>query len=649
MLPLSVPAAAASAVNELDDYEAVRLFVARVRAHLPDFTLGQHNAHAIAEICRRLDGLPLALELVAARVESLGVAEVAARLVDRFALAIGTGHTAPSRQRTLQAALDWSHSLLDEDERKLLRRLAVFVGGWTLEAAESVCGDAAASHEHVVDVLGRLVTKSLVVAEHHEISVRYRLLETVRAYAVGQLAESGETSALQARHAAFMLQLAERAQPESLDAARTALLIPEEDNVRAALGWAVLNDQAELGLRLATAAFPLWWFTGHYVEGSIWLDRLLALPQLAPAAAARSRALTFDAQLLLMLGNYPLAHARGEAALREHQSRRDARGIGLTLLVLGNLAQQRGDLAQASTLHSEAALRLHELGNPGEAVSLVQSGLVASELGDVDQVRQRIIALEAIGHARHEPVLLGAALQLGARVAAGEGDDAGAAHLLEQALAQHRSVRDQQQIVEVLTSLGHVRLDQGQTTGALEAFAEAVQGARASGERVRLIRALEGYARWVAASDPDAAVRLAGATDGQRQSMGAAPWPSERRRLDDWLAHVLGVLGPGAYQRAWEDGHASTLDQAVSLAEAFTLVSPAATPPTEALSLREQEVARLLARGLTNKQVAAELVLSPATVRSHVEHILTKLDLRSRAQIAVWASQQGLLPPQRPG
>ena len=627
--------------------------MARVHAHVPDFTLDEHNAAALAEICRQLDGLPLALELVAARVESLGIAEVAARLSDRFALAVGAGRTVPARQRTLQATLAWSHSLLAEDERVLLRRLAVFVGGWTLGAAEAICGgnDAtpgsgvggAASSDAVVDTLGRLVTKSLVVAQHTGLTVRYRLLETVRAYALTQLKAAHETDALQRRHAAFILALAERAPPESVDVGVAALLRPEEDNVRAVLEWAVRERRVELGLRLATAAYPMWTFTGHYAEGSSWLDRLLALPEAVRTPAVSSMGLTFNAQLRHMQGEYALADAYGRAALEEHESHADARGVAATLSILGNVALHRGDLARAGALHAEAARRLHELGNPGEVVSLLQSGLVAWELGDTDHVRQLAAEVEAIARVRRQPHALALVLHLRALVAARDGDSLVAARFLLQALALCRSVGDQQGTVTCLTTLGHVRLDQGQAVAALALFVEAVQGARTSGEQVRLIRAVEGVARGLAARDADAAVQLAGATDGQRNSIGTALWPSERRRLEHWLADARRMLGQNPYRRAWDDGHASTLDQAVSLAEVLAAVPSPAASLTDVLTPREHEVAILLARGLTNKRIAAELIVSPATVRSHVEHILAKLDLRSRAQIAVWATQHGLL------
>jgi predicted ATPase/DNA-binding NarL/FixJ family response regulator len=635
--PLSLPPAAVDDIRALTASEAVRLFVARVRARLPDFAPGEHNAGVVAEICRRLDGLPLALELVAARVEGLGVAEVAARL--------GLALAAPAEHGALQAALDWSSSLLDDDERRVLRRLGVFVGGWTLAATEAVCGADELDRDRVVEALGRLVTRSLVVADHDGLGVRYRLLESVRSYAVSQQAAAGETDSLQERHARYMLGLAERAGFQPLNGAEPGLLAPEADNLRASLEWAVQHDRGEAGMRIASGAFPLWMATGHYVEALTWLDRLLALPSTAAPSPTRSIALVDSGRLWLMIGEYGSAEEAGLAALEEQRTRGDALAAALTLELLGDVALERGELAEADRLHGESAWTKGALGHERLMVTdLLECGLVANEAGDVERVRQLVGQIEAMAETEQQPRWLAGALQLRALAAVCDGDLAGAASLLERALEVCQPANDPQGIVMLLSLLGHVRLDQGQRLAALDAFLEAMQRAQGAGQRIRLIRVLEGCGRCLVASDPDAAVRVAGATDAQRSALGAQAYPSEQRYLDGWLAQARRVLGARAFARAWEDGHASTLSQAVSLAEALTVgLRPTPAPTRVLLTPREQEVAILLAQGLTNKQVAAQLVLSTATVRSHVEHILTKLDLRSRAQIAAWASQQGLL------
>jgi DNA-binding CsgD family transcriptional regulator/tetratricopeptide (TPR) repeat protein len=538
--------------------------------------------------------------------------------------------------------LEWTCSLLEQDESLLLRRLSVFVGGWTLEAAEAVCADDTLPEKHIIDALGRLVTRSLVMAERNELVVRYRLLETVRAYGFGQLEAVGEMATLRERHAAYMLKLAEREPPETLNAAHAARLRVEEDNVRAALAWAVEYEQVELGLALATATYVLWWFTGHFAEGSAWLEQLLTLR--ASPSAVRGRALVFAAQMRQLLSDYALAQMYAHSALEAQQALGDAQGIALALMVLGTVAAQRGDLVLAASFYADATPRLRELGAGRELVSLFQTGVLAAEFGDLAHVRDVIHDLEKLGEARPQPNVLTGALHLRSRIAASQGDVAGAISLLDEALASHRLAADELQIAVTLIKLGNLRLDQGQTRTAIEGFAEALHFARDAGDRLRLIRALEGCARVLAVIDPDAAVRLAGAIATHRETLGAARWPSEQRTLESWLPEVQRKLKTSAYQRAWEDGCASTLAQAVSLAEAVMLAWSDVVVKPSVLSKRELEVASLLARGLTNKQIAAELVVSAATVRTHVEHILIKLDLQSRAQIAVWASRNGLLP-----
>ncbi|MBV9358445.1 MAG: AAA family ATPase, partial [Chloroflexi bacterium] len=408
--PLALPEASTNGAQALQASEAAQLFLARTRATLPTFTLGEQNAAPVAEICRQLDGLPLALELVAARVAALGLGEVATRLSDRFALAVGASRGAPTRQRTLQAALEWSYGLLDADERTVLRRLAVFVGGWTLEAARTVCGDDMLPVERIVEVLERLVAKSLVVADHSQLTVRYRLLETVHAYALSQLTAAGEAMALRHRHAEFMLQLAEHVPPESLSSSQAALLKPEEGNVRAALEWAG-QDEVELGLRLAAAAFPLWWFTGHYLEGVTWLDRLLALRTASVASPARAMALRWSGQLRLMLGELARAEQAAQTALEEHQALGDAQGAALALIVQGNAAMLRADFERARGLHSRSVQALRDCGNSDRAmaVSLTQLGLLASELGETERVAELAAELEAIDQMLHEPIPRGRA------------------------------------------------------------------------------------------------------------------------------------------------------------------------------------------------------------------------------------------------
>jgi non-specific serine/threonine protein kinase len=347
--------------------------------------------------------------------------------------------------------------------------------------------------------------------------------------------------------------------------------------------------------------------------------------------------------LLLMLGNFRCAYTRGQAALEQQRTRGDELGVALALTVLGNAALQRGNLEEARALHLQAAERLRRTSSPTLIVNLGQLGLVAGELGDTQLAHQTLGELEEIVQTRRDNYARLCVLYHKGLLAATGGDRASAIDFLEQALALVRSAGNQQATVTTLTELGRVRLDQGQRPAALADFAEAIRLAEASGERIRMIRALEGCARALATNESINAVYLAGAMDEQRPALDALPWPSERRNLDDWLGQVRRTLGPSTYREAWEDGRASTLEQAVRRAEALTVDAVANSSPGGVLSPRERQVALLLARGLTNKQIATELTVAANTVRAHVEHILDKLDLHSRAQIAVWAIQQGLL------
>jgi predicted ATPase len=289
---LSVPGALGERpVDETERSEAGRMFIERAQAAVPEFALTMRNALAVAEVCRQLDGIPLAIEFAAARVRLLDVEQIAARLDDRFRLLVGGNRTASPRQQTLRAAVQWSYELLSDPERRLFERLAVFAGGWTLEGAERVCGGDGLDPRNVLDVLGQLVDKSLVVAEASpEGSVRYRMLETLRHYAQEQQAARTIIESTTQRHAEYYAELAERAEPELTGGGGRAWLDRLEHdhgNLRSALRWTLETGNSELGMRLGGAAWRFWWVHGYLSEGRRWLDALLtAAGSTAPALAA---------------------------------------------------------------------------------------------------------------------------------------------------------------------------------------------------------------------------------------------------------------------------------------------------------------------------------------------------------------------------
>jgi predicted ATPase/DNA-binding CsgD family transcriptional regulator len=638
--PLSLPPLGASTLAEIKSSEAVQLFVTRGRARRPELTLGADNCRELAAICRQLDGLPLAIELVAAHAERAADGDLGARLGQSWALPSNGQHSTLRRQHTLRATLDWSHERLNESERILFRRLAVFAGGCSLDAAEAVCADDGARSTSVLDALERLVARALVVLDHQHGQVRYHLLETVRVYALERLRAADEEELVHYRHAAFMVSLAERAAPEALNVHQALVLGRERENLTAALAWTLASGANEIGLRLATAAFPLWYLRAHYAEGRNWLVRLLE-QSTDDTSAVRARAEAWLGQLLQIQGEYAQAEAWLLRAYDHHQMLRDARGSAIALAMLGQLVLMRGQLPRARALCTAAAAQLRELASPAELASRLQVATIAIETGDLEEAQRVLAACESPAAAPPASMPAWLVFHKG-RIAEASGDTALAARLLSEALDLFRSVADQQAICVASIELAHVLFDRHLSGRAAAAFAEALDLAHTSGERILLARALEGKARSLAGVRAATAVRLAGAADSLRSSIGASAWPSDRRRLA-WLADARRHLRANVFRAAWDAGRQATAHQAVALVSnvqrAPKNVIQARPDP---LTRREREVVALLARALSNDQIAAELTISPATARTHVDHVLAKLGLHSRAQVAVWATQRAL-------
>jgi predicted ATPase len=335
---LSVPGERPPTVGELEGYESAQLFVARAMYRRRDFAVTSKNAHDVAIICRRLDGIPLAIELAAARVGPLSVEQIARRLDDSLMLLTGGGRTTVPRHRTLRGALDWSHELLSEDERKLFGWLSAFAGGWTLEAAEAVGKGGSVKEDGILDLLSGLVEKSLVVAKgSDEAGVRYRLLEPVRQYAKEKLGEGGEE--VRWRHATYFLDLAEEA---------------EHDNMRAALSWALKTEHVEPGLRLAGASWHFWEAHGHYSEGKRWLEKFVRLDLRTPAEA-RAKALEGLAWFTYRQGDTDRAISIAQDGLRlSHEAKLSGAWVANFLRLLGWMRDRQGDHGRANELLEES-------------------------------------------------------------------------------------------------------------------------------------------------------------------------------------------------------------------------------------------------------------------------------------------------------
>jgi non-specific serine/threonine protein kinase len=574
-------------------YEAVRLFVTRVQERLPDFALDQHNAPAVAEICARLDGIPLALELAAARAGVLSVAAIAARLDDRFRLLTKGARTALPRQQTLRAALDWSWDLLDEAERRVLRRLATFPGGCALSATQAVCADTDLDAWDVLEALDALVEKSLVVAEEVTGETRYRLLETVRQYAAERLTVAGEEVAVRERQAAWCLGRAEEAVPGLTGAAQgywLEQLEVEHDNLRAALEWALSRADLALGFRLAGSLWPFWQRHSHLSEGRRWLERALAAdvqqraaPELratvltgaawlahdqddfarADALAAEGldlfRALGQTNRVADVLGHRGImARAQGrcadavallEESLALYRTLGDQAGVAYALFRLGLAVRDSGEYARATVLYQEClALYRGALDDrSGAAFALLGLGDIARDRGDPAAVEgycaESLRICRELG--RHWAV--GFSLNNLALAAGMRGDMVGACGLAEEALAVFRAHSIQSGVAETLITLAKLACDQGDYQQARRHLIESLALGWPAGPYWLAAAALEELSRAaVASGHATDAARLSAATSQWRRATGVPLPPYRRAACDATLAEARRMLDTAA-------------------------------------------------------------------------------------------------------
>jgi len=534
--PLAVPdLAAILPLDTLAALPAVALFVQRAEAAAPDFALTSANALAIAAICRRLDGLPLAIELAAPRVTLLPPHALMARLEQRLLVLVGGARDLPERQRTLRAAIAWSYDLLHAGEQALFRCLAVFAGGAALEAVEAVCHTAGELEGDALEWLAALVDKSLLRrAEGPDGEARVGMLETIRAYARERLAASGEAEATERAHAAYYMALAEQAEPELMGSEQVAWLARlerEHDNLRAALHWAQQGGEGEIGLRLAGALWRFWYAHGYLSEGRAWLESLLDLdtrrvPIVTPLV--RAKALHGAGQLACRQQAYARSMSCYEESLALRRARGDTPGIAASLSALGNVAFDQFDFARAQALFEESLALRRASGN---------IGLISSSLNN-----------------------------LGA-VAWNQGDHARARTLYEESLALSRTVGEPYASAVALHNLGEVAHDQGDADRAAALFGEGLTLGQAMGDKETVAFCLEGCAHVaVAQGQPGRATRLLGAADALRAAIGVPIPPTDQAGYDRAVIAARKILGDDAFAAAWAAGAALSLEQAITLA-----------------------------------------------------------------------------------
>ncbi|HEY3059269.1 MAG TPA: tetratricopeptide repeat protein, partial [Chloroflexota bacterium] len=566
--PLGVPEPEA-APEQLAAVEGVRLFLERARSALPSFALTDRNAPAVSEVCRRLDGLPLAIELAAARVRTIGVEQMAARLDDRFRLLTDGRRTAPVRHQTLRAAIEWSHGLLTEPERQLFVRLAVFAGGWDLEAAEAVCAGKDLQATAVLDLLARLVDQSLVVVADTDYR-RYRLLETMRAYASERLRDSGEEQVLRGRHLAFYTRFAEDNRLVDTPDELRRLYI-ELDNFRAALGWAAPPEALELQLRLAGALWWLWRTHGHVSEGRRWLEHLLAAAAAMPVTSARAEAVGAAAALARIGGDTE----RAAALLDEVLGLGDALDRETTARLLehrADVAADQIDYARAIDLLERSHQVYRELGDEGDAVrTLGYIGELARRRGDVSRAEALLQQCLDLSRERGFSFGITFALNVLGLLARQRGDLDRAERLYAESLAGYRSAGVVPGMSAVLVNLAVVARERGQPARALELLGESLalkqQADDRSGGLARLVEVLAGTLG--DQGQAHQAACLFGAAETLRQEIGAPVPPDERPEYERDVSHLKGSLDAAAFDQAWAEGRASPLERVVGQALAL--------------------------------------------------------------------------------
>jgi non-specific serine/threonine protein kinase len=610
--PLPVPGLDASDPLAVGANPAVALFVDRGRACRPSFGLTRDNVRAVAEICTRLDGLPLAIELAAAQLGVLAPQTILERLHARAPFVLSGVADLPARHRTLRAAVASSYELLSTDQQNVFRWCGVFAGGFTSGDAAAVYADGGREAE-LLPILAVLADKNLIqVADEPVGEPRFRWLETIRSFAIDHLTLSGELPIARRRLAEHYVALAEAAEAALMgrDMSRTLDTLEREyDNFRAVFHWALEGDADDLGLglRLAGAMYRFWNLRGHLGEARQWLDRALAWSQDQPIAV-RAKALNAAGVLAGMQTDDDRAEALLSESLALWRMVGDATRVAAATGNLGLVAQNRHDVDRAMACFRESQ-DLYE------------------QAGD-----QRGIAI-ALGNR--------------ARLERQQGRDREAVPLFERAVALFRELGDDRSLSNSLANLGHSALKLGDLLKSTAFFTESLELRQALASTLGIAECLEGFAALAnAAGRPRRAARLYGAAEALREIAGAPRADPDRSEQERLVAGVRRRLGEQSFAGEWAAGRTINPEDAARLALRSGEADggePGTTRSRSMLTRRELEVAALVARGLTNRQVAEQLLVATRTIETHLEHIFSKLGVQTRAELAGWAARQDAL------
>jgi predicted ATPase/DNA-binding CsgD family transcriptional regulator len=650
--PLACPAPSFERANltDLERFPALRLFLERARAVAPDFALTDDNAATVVRLCASLDGLPLALELVAARADVFSPEVMLERLERGEPLAMAGAADGPERHRSLEAALDWSYALLRPDQQALLRRLAVFEGGWSVRAVRTVA-DTAQLGLDAFESLIALVDRNLVRSVGTQREPRFALLETMRSFAFSRLAESGELEQVAARHAAYFAAHAETAEAQLRGPDQTQWfeqLEQDFDNLRAALRWTRQHD-LELGRRLGGALWRFWDARGYRDEGRRWLESLV--PESGAVTRAGAKALLAFGALALSAGDLASAGAQLERAHTVYEWLGDEFGLADALSLLGTTAYVRFERDRAEYLYTQALEIKRRLEDRhGTADLLVSLGMVLRDRGELE--RAETVVAEGLNMHRAVGNLSGVAsslLRLGSVVIDREQLERGAG-IFAESHSLFSQLGQEQGAAAALIGLGEVARLRGDLRGATRPWTKSLQLLYKIGQPSGVIWCLETLAEVAMDADRAAlAARLLGSSAALREALGVPRDPEDTCASQHRLEVIQVKLGREAFETAHAEGRrvplGAIVEAAVRLEEELSVRSEdTLSAPTE-LSQREAEVLRLVAQGQSNKRVAKALGLSDNTVKFHLNAVFNKLGCRTRAEATRLAMERGLLSP----
>ncbi|MEJ2264485.1 MAG: LuxR C-terminal-related transcriptional regulator [Anaerolineales bacterium] len=643
-----------SSLQGLSQNAAVSLFVERARAVLPFFELTPTNAASMVQICRRLDGLPLALELASARCKVLTLQEIEQHLDDRFNLLVsGQRSETGSRHHSLRAAIDWSYALLSPLEQALLRRLSVFAGGCTLKAIEAVCPGTEIGPARTLDLLSSLVDQSLATAQTlRRRETRYHMLETIRQYAREKLDASGEEAAVRDRHLKYYLDLAEQIAPRLNGPDQNEWLeqlAEDYSNLRLALSWSLQSGRIEAGLRIATVLYPFWTVRNYIEEALTWMERLLEQSGEAIPLIVRANAFTNAAYLAGFRGKVEeqIDYAREAERLAEIAGEAGQPARMRAIAVQAFAARLAGDEPTIQAIAKRVVHLFQALGDQPLlaeaaipfALTVMSSGNYAAAHAILDQ---GLAQNRAIGDVH------GTAMVLNMRgdLARCEQDFAAAQRAYEDSLSLLQDVDAERDTASVLHNLAYTHLHLGDFKRASDLFHRSLQKQQEQQNAEGIAEGLMGFAALaVACGLPAPGVRLFAAARTLGGYPIAPPWPATRLEYEHFLELARSQMSEAEFEAEQAQGQRLSLEEALTYTQDLPLQAAAeqlAGDHAEELTPREREVADLIAQGKSNSEIAAELVLSKRTVETHVSNILTRLNFTSRTQIVRWVLENRL-------